>query len=54
MTQTLPITYPTGIQTPHSSKRNSPNPYNSPPQTVQLRRFYLSQVMARNNNESTE
>ena len=54
MTQTLPITFPTGIQTPHSSQRNSPDPYISPSQTYQLRRSYLSQVITRNNNEIIE
>ena len=29
--QTLPITFPTGIQTFQSSQRNSPLPYISPP-----------------------
>ena len=54
MTQTLPITFPAGIQTPHSSQRNSSDPHISPPQADQLRRSYLSQVITRNNNESIE
>ena len=54
MTQTLPITFPTGIQTPHSLQKNLPDPFISPPQTDQLRRSYLSQVITRNNSESIE
>ena len=54
MTQTLPITFPAGIQTPHSSQRNSSDPHISPPQADELRRSYLSQVITRNNNESIE
>ena len=54
MTQTVSITFPTGIQTPHSSQRNSPDPYISHPQTDQLRNCYLLQFLTRNNNESIE
>ena len=54
MTQTVSITFPTGIETPHSSQRNSPDPYISPPQTDQLGNCYLLQVITRNNNESIE
>ena len=51
MTQTLPISFPAGIQTPHSSQRNSSDPHMSPPQEDQLRRSYLSQVITSKNNE---
>ena len=54
MTQTLPITFPAGIQAPHSSQRNSSDPHISPTQADQLKRSYLSQVITRNNNESIE
>ena len=54
MTQTLPITFPAGIQTPHNSQRNSSDPHISPPQADQLKRSYLSLVITQNNNESIE
>ena len=54
LAQTLPITFPAGIQTPHSSQGNSSDPHISTPQADQLRRSYSSQVITRNNNESIE
>ena len=54
MTQTLPITFPARVQTPHSLQRNSSDPHISPPQADQLRCSYLSQVINRNNYESIE